>query len=182
MFKSLLLGVPMVPFVIALLQFSLAATFLIIPAVAAGRGARAQRAAEHEVARQGIVPTVLTQHRINFGATRGSLVLAAAIGLCFAALGALNLAGNSTGRLLTWIAQPIILVLGCLIMTGEVFVVRGIEAVFRKSGDPAAHRVDVRALVAAAARSFPGWFRSVILARFALATFGSVLVLLLLAA
>ncbi|UMP04743.1 hypothetical protein [Amycolatopsis sp. EV170708-02-1] len=166
---------------LALPQFLLAATFFAIPVVGARRGTAAQREAESELIRQGVPATVLTRYGIDFGATRGSFVLAVAIGVLFAVLATLNLAGDDMAETLTWIFQPIVLVLGCLIMPGEVFVVRGIRSTFRKSGDAVAQGIDVEALVAAVRRRFPGWLPHVILARFVLATLGSALVLVLLA-
>ncbi|MFK0244642.1 hypothetical protein ACIQUM_08085 [Amycolatopsis azurea] len=166
---------------LALPQFLLAATFFVIPVVGVRRGAAAQREAESELARQGAPVTVLARYGINFGATRGSVVLAMSIGVLFAALAMLTLSGNAMAETLTWILQPIVLVLGCLIMPGEVFVVRSIESTFRKSGDAVTRSIDVEALVATVRRRFPGWFRHVILARFVLATLGSALVLVLLA-
>nr|WP_042195058.1 hypothetical protein [Kibdelosporangium sp. MJ126-NF4]CEL21617.1 hypothetical protein [Kibdelosporangium sp. MJ126-NF4]CTQ92398.1 hypothetical protein [Kibdelosporangium sp. MJ126-NF4] len=171
---------PLVVFVASLSQFLLAATFVIIPVVGGLFGTSAQHAAEAEVVRQGLPATLLAERRINFGASRVSIAIAIAIGLCLATLASLNLAGNGTGQILSWIIQSIILVLGCVIMPGEVFVARFIESGFAKSGDQALRRVDVRAFVDAAANTFPAWFRHVIAARFALATVGSLLVIILL--
>ena len=172
---------PLFVFVASLLQFLLAATFVIIPVVGTRYGAGAQRAAETAVVRQGFPATLLTERRINFGASRASVVLAIAIGLCFATLASLNLAGNGAGQTLSWIFQPIILVLGCVIMPGEVFVARFIESAFTKSDDPALRNINVKAFVDAAVTAFPGWFQYVIAARFALATLGSLVVIVLLA-
>jgi hypothetical protein len=172
---------PLVVVLASLLQFLLAATFLILPAVGRLRGPDAQRAAEADVARQDFPVAVLAQRRIDFGASRASVVLAVAIGLCFATLGALDLAGSEVGRTLSWICQPIILVLGAVIMPGEVFTVRYVESAFEKSGDPALRGIDVKAFVDAARGAYPGWFGFVVAARLALATVGSLLVIVLLA-
>ncbi|WP_326626697.1 hypothetical protein OIE67_29985 [Nonomuraea fuscirosea] len=58
------------------------------------------------------------------------------IGVCLAALALLNLSGSGTGRILSWIFQAVIFVLGCVIMPGEVFTTRYIKAAFHKSDDP----------------------------------------------
>ncbi|MEO3876139.1 hypothetical protein ABGB18_45860 [Nonomuraea sp. B12E4] len=173
-------AVPPAVLIASILQFLLGATFVIVAANGARFGRGAQSAAETEVSRQGFPTTVLTRSRIDFGAGRASVVVAVCIGLCLVALAALNLTGNGTGQILSWIVQSLIFVLGCLIMPGEVFLVRGIESTFKKSGDPALRSIDVKALVDAAVGAVPAWSRYVIAARFVLATVGSVLVIVLL--
>jgi hypothetical protein len=75
-----------------------------------------------------------------------------------------------------------VLVLGGLIvMPGEVFTVRYVEAGFRRSGDPDVRGMDVAAFVDAARDAYPGWMRLLIVVRFGLATLGSLLVVVLLA-
>jgi hypothetical protein len=105
-------------------------------------------------------------------------VAALAIAVCFAALATLNLAGNDIGRILTWILQPLLFVAGLVIMPGEVFTARYLDAAFRKAG---VHDLDVHAFVNAASAAYPAWTRPVIITRFALATLGSVLAVILLA-
>lgn len=167
------------PVVLAvLLQFLLAVTFVVIPIVGARHGPAAQRAAENNVTGQGFPVTMLAERGVNFGASRGSVVAASAIGVCFAVLAALNLAGSDTGWLLTWILQPLLFIAGLIIMPGEVFTTRYVEASFRKAG---VRDVNVRAFVDAANAAYPPWLRSVIVTRFALATLGSILVVILLA-
>ncbi|WHT20240.1 hypothetical protein N8J89_03970 [Crossiella sp. CA-258035] len=162
------------------MQALLAVTFWLIPFAGARHGAAAQRAAEGEVVRQGFPAAVLTGRGVDFGASAASLVLAASIGLAFAVLGALNLAGADLGRILTWIAQPIILVLGLIVMPGEIWTTRFVGAAFRKSGDPAVRDLDVGSMVEAARRAYPAWLPLAVITRFALATAGSVLVMVLL--
>ncbi|MCO1577185.1 hypothetical protein M8C13_15615 [Crossiella sp. SN42] len=166
----------------SLVQSLLAVTFWLVPFAGARRGAAAQRAAEGEVVRQGFPAAVLTGRGVDFGASTASLVLAASIGVVFAALGALNLAGADLGRTLTWIAQPIILVLGLIVMPGEIWTTRYVEAGFRKSGDPAVRGLDVGSMVEAARRAYPAWLHLAIIARFALATAGSTVIIVLLLA
>ncbi|GHC83890.1 hypothetical protein GCM10010349_68480 [Streptomyces flavofungini] len=153
---------------------------MIVAATGAVWGAGAQRAAEAEMAGQGIPAAVLARHRINFAAGRASVLVAVSIGLFLTALAALNLAGSGTGQLLSWIVQPIVFVLGCLIIPSEVFLTQGIRSAFNKADDPALHSVDVDALVDAAVSTQPAWSRYVIAARFGLATVGSLLVVILL--
>lgn len=171
----------MTPVVVAIVQFLLAATFVVIPVVGAATGPRAQRAAEAEVARQGHAVAVLAEHKVDFGAGRASVVLAIAIGVLFAVVAALNLAGVPLGETLTWIVQPIMLLLGLTIMPGEVFTTRFLASAFGKAEDPAIRSIDVKAFVDAARSAYPAWAPAVIAARFGLATAGSILVIVLLA-
>lgn len=178
------MGTQVTPFVViaaSILQFVLAATFVVIPVVGALYGSGAQLAAETEVVRQGFPGALLAERGINFGTGRASFVVAVAIGLCLATLASLNLAGNGAGQLLSWIFQPIVFILGCVIMPGEVFVARFIKSAFAKFDDPALRNLEVTAFVDAALTAVPAWYRYVIALRFALATAGSVLVIILLA-
>lgn len=174
----------MAPFVVvvaSILQLALAATFVLIPVAGAFHGPRAQRAAETEVVRQGFPATLLAERGINFGTSRASIAVAVAIGLGLATLASLNLAGNGAGQLLSWIFQPIVLILGCVIMPGEVFVTRFVTSAFAKSGDPTLRNLEAAAFVNAAVTTVPAWYRYVIALRLVLATVGSLLVIILLA-
>ncbi|GAA5042391.1 hypothetical protein HNP84_002171 [Thermocatellispora tengchongensis] len=64
---------------------------------------------------------------------------------------------------------------------GQVFAGRYAEAVLAKSGDAAARAVDARRVIAAASGRFPAWLRPLVVARFGLATLGSLFVIILLA-
>jgi hypothetical protein len=165
----------------SMLQFLLAATFLVIPAVGYLRGARAQRAAEAEVVRQGFPAKVLAQHRVSFEESGVEILLPVVIALCLATLASLNLTGSEVGRILSWIFQSIVLVGGGIVMAGQVFTVRFLKSAFKKSGDATLQSIDVKAFVDAALGEFPVWFRYLVAARFVLATVGSLLVIILLA-
>jgi hypothetical protein len=165
----------------ALLQLALAATFLIIPIVAYRAGAKAQRAAEAEVVKQGFPADILARNRVRFAESGVEALLPLAIAGALATLGYLNLAGNDVGRIYSLIFQPLLLVAGSLITIGQVFPVRSIESAFKKSSDPALRRIDVGAFVAAARGAFPAWLPALIFARFLLVTVGSVAVIVLLA-
>jgi hypothetical protein len=93
----------------------------------------------------------------------------------------LNLAGNGVGRTGSWILHPILLIAGGTIMARQAFAAHFIESTFKNSGDATLQRIDVRAFVDAATDAFPAWFPYAINARFALATLGSLLVIILLA-
>jgi hypothetical protein len=96
-----------------------------------------------------------------------------------AALGFLNLAGRRTGRVLTFICQPVILVLAAVIMTRQVFLVADLEAAF--AANPNLSSLDVQALVDAGEAAMPEWYPHAVRVRFALATLGSLVVFILLA-
>ncbi|MGW8767372.1 hypothetical protein ACWGN5_33275 [Streptomyces sp. NPDC055815] len=165
----------------ATLQLLLAATFFVIPVTVWFRGAAAQEAAEAEIRRQGHAPEVLDRHGIAFREKPWEFALALAIGATLTVLGVLNLAGHPAGRTLSWIVEPLVLLGVGFITAGQVFATAYTRAAFARSTDPAVHTVDASALIAAARSGFPGWLRPLVLVRFALATLGSALVLVLLA-
>ncbi|GII92660.1 hypothetical protein [Sinosporangium siamense] len=166
--------------VAATLQLLLAATFFVIPITVWFTGAAAQHAAEAEVARQGHPPEILARHGVAFRENTWQLLLALFIGLVMTVPAALNLAGDGTGRVMSWIIQPIVFVVVGLVTSGQVFATRATRAAFRKSDDPAARTLDTDAMLTAAMTAFPSWLRPLILLRFSLATLGSLIVIVLL--
>ncbi|GGT02487.1 hypothetical protein GCM10010156_70590 [Planobispora rosea] len=165
----------------ATLQLLLAVTFLVIPVTVWFTGTAAQRAAEAEVARQGHSPDVLARHGIRFAERAWEFMLALTIAAILIVLAALNLTGSPSGRLLSWIAEPLILLGAGLITAGQVFATRYTQAAFKRSGDAATRAIDARLVIAAASSGFPAWLRPLVLARFALTVLGSLLVIILLA-
>jgi hypothetical protein len=167
--------------VIAALLYATAATFVAAGLAAYRCGAAAQRAAEVEVARQGLPKSILAQHRVRIEESLVELMLPLGIALILFALATLNLAVPDIGRMATWIVQPILLLAGGFITGSQVFVVRMMEAAFQKSPDPAARALDVESVMNVATAAFPAWLRALIVIRFALVTLGSVVILVLLA-
>ncbi|MFF9016311.1 hypothetical protein ACF09C_25495 [Streptomyces sp. NPDC014870] len=163
------------------LQLLLAATFFVIPVVAWFRGGAAQRAAEAELARQGQGADVLARHGIAFKEKVWEFAVALGIGVTMTVLGALNLAGSDLGRTLSFVVEPLVLLVVGFITAGQVFAVRYTEAAFARSEDAAVRALDAKAVIAAAKTALPTWMRPVVLTRFALATLGSALVLVTLA-
>jgi hypothetical protein len=164
----------------AVLQYLLAAGFVLVPIIAYRYGNKAQEAAEAEVAKQGFPPGLLLQHGVKIKESSADTLFPFAIALCFAALATLNLAGADIGRLLSWIVQPIFLVAGGLTTAGQVFVTRFVESSFKKANDPALRGINVQAFIDAATSVFPRGFRAIIITRFLLTTIGSALVIILL--
>jgi hypothetical protein len=164
----------------SLLQYLLAATFFVMASVAYRYGGDAQRAAEAEAVRQGFPVGILARNGVDVRESRVEMLLPLAIALCLAILATLNLVGSDVGRVLTWIVQPIVLVGGGFVTGAQVFVARYVQSAFDRSGDPTLRGIDVRAIMRAATGAFPTGFRSLVVARFLLATVGSVLVIALL--
>lgn len=164
----------------SILQYLLAAGFVVVPIYAYRYGTQAQRAAEADVTRQGYPATLLAKHKIKMTESAAEMVFPFAIALVFAVLATLNLAGNDIGRLLSWILQPIALVAIGLVCAAQVFTVPFIESTFRRSGDPELAGIDVKAFIGAAMKAFPTGARTIIIARFIMATAGSALVIILL--
>lgn len=156
-------------------QYLLAATFVVIPAIACRYGRSAQRAAEAEIVTQGFPAGVLAKHRVRFEESAREAVFPLAIAAVLVALASLNLAGADIGRVLTWVFAPILLIGGGLVTAGQLFPARFTRAAFARS--PELRDVDVRALMDVAAAAFPAVLRPLQIARFVLVTVGSLLVM-----
>ncbi|WP_433513009.1 hypothetical protein ACQP2T_56785 [Nonomuraea sp. CA-143628] len=165
----------------AALQLLAAVPFLVGSAVVLFYGAGAQAAAEAEVSRQGLPPAVLADHGISFGSNLADLPLALGIAVILVTLALLNLRGNRPGRLLSWVLQPILFVAGSVIVPSQVFTAQVLESSFKNSGDPVLERIDVPAMVDAAAHVMPGGLLYVNIGKLALTTLGSLLIVTLLA-
>ncbi|TMR13718.1 hypothetical protein ETD86_30225 [Nonomuraea turkmeniaca] len=163
----------------ATLQLLSALPFVLGTYVVLVHGAGAQAAAEAEVARQGVPPSVLAEHGISFGSNVADLPFAIAIVLILATLAVLNLNGRRVGRILSWTFHPILFVAGVVIVPGQVWVAPLLESMF--ASDPVLARVNVTALVDAAAQAMPGWLHYAAVVKLVLTTLGSVLVVVLLA-
>ncbi|MEV6638338.1 hypothetical protein AB0M54_47250 [Actinoplanes sp. NPDC051470] len=161
------------------LQLLTVVPFLLGTYVVLRFGAAAQHAAEAEVVRQGLPAEILILHGIDFG---GSETLAIVLVLILVTLAMLNLAGKRIGRILSWIFHPILFAMGVVIIPGQLFTTQLLESSIKRFGDPALARVDVPALVDAAADAMPGWLPAATIAKLMLTTVGSVVVIVLLAA
>jgi hypothetical protein len=164
--------------VAAVVQVLTAVPFVLGAVVVARYGARAQRAAGAEVVRQGLPAGVLARHGISFGANGWDVPVAAGIALVLVALAVANLAGRPAARILSYVAHPVLFVAGLLIVPGQVFTAWYLRRSFAQSTDPDLHRLDASALVTATQHVFPGWLLPVDVAKLALTTVGSVLVVL----
>jgi hypothetical protein len=156
-------------------------TFVAMTFLALCDGDDARKAAEAEVAAQGLPRDLLVRGRLNFRETAMEGLLPLAIAGVLAVLAALNLAGIGVGRVLSWVLQPIVLLLGGVVTGGQVFATRQLQMAFTGSGDEDLARLDVVKVVAAAVGEFPRWFRPMVVGRFVLVTAGSVVIIVLLA-
>lgn len=156
----------------AVLQLLTVVPFLIGVYVVLADGSDAERAAEAEVVRQGFPAGILAENGISFAGSEG---LAVVLVVILVALALLNLAGRRIGSILSWIFQPVLLVMGVVIIPGQLFTEKLLARV------PAFARLDVHALVEAASGAMPGWLPYVNVAKLVLTTAGSVAVIVLLA-
>jgi hypothetical protein len=144
-------------------------------------GAEGQAAAEAEVVRQGFPADVLARHNIRFTEGPGLLMIPFAMTLLSTILGLLNLAGKRVGWMVSLVYEPLLLIVGGLIIGGQVFAAQLLEQAFKNSGDAALARMNAKAITTAVSKAWPPWFYPyTTYARFALATLGSLLVIVLL--
>ncbi|MBU3064516.1 hypothetical protein KO481_23655 [Nocardia sp. NEAU-G5] len=163
------------------LQLLLAAMFVVMLLAYRTAGPRAQRAVDAAAARQEVAPEVLAEHGVRLTEGRSAFFVGYAIAAALVVLGVLTLSGNELGRLLSWVAEPLVLVGVGYVTTIQVFAVPLTVSAFAELGDPRVQGLDIRAALQAAAEALPSWYRPAIVARWLLATAGSVAVIVLLA-
>jgi hypothetical protein len=104
------------------------------------------------------------------------------IAVVLAALAALNLFGSPLGETLTWILQPLVILINGAILHSQLTAVSAVQGAFARKGDPVLRRFDVPAFLTAAENAFPSWvFPSAQNIRHTIAFAGSAAVLVLLA-
>lgn len=166
----------------AALQILIGLAFVSISLVRRRYGAAARAAAEAEVGRQGIPPNVLAEHKIDFDERGIETLVPVTVAVVMVALAALNLSGNSWGETLSWIVQPLVILLNAVILYSQVNAPKSVTAYFAKTGDETLRRIDVKAMLAASENGFPSWvFPHMQNVRHTIAFAGSTAVLLLLA-
>ena len=123
---------------------------------------------------------MLVRNNIRFTEGPGLLTIPFAITFLSAVLGLLNLAGKRVAWTVSLVYEPILLIVGGLI-GGQVFAAQLLEHAFKTSGDVTLARLNAKAIVTAVTKAWPPWFYPyTAYARFGLATFGSLLVIILL--
>jgi hypothetical protein len=177
------MSLPFTPVVAAIQQLALGVTFLIIGVTAQRYGDQAQQAAEQAVIDQGVAreKDFLLKRKVKFSESAAEMLLPLAIGVLLLIVGLLNLPGSGLGRTLSWVLEPLLLVIVGFVTAGQVFVSPFLKRAFKKSADAQLRQIDVDALVKRAATAFPAWLYPLQVGRFALATAGSAVVMVLLA-
>lgn len=165
----------------AVLHFAIAIAFASIPLIGLVYGADVQAAAEAEAARQGQDPDLLAANGIVFDEHGVAIWAPFAIAAAIALLGAMILAGKRIGRVLSFIALPLVLAGNALIMASNATAAAKVQALFDASGDAAVRALDAAAILDAAAAAYPDWLPLLEGVRFAVATAGCVLGVVLLA-
>ncbi|WP_336216810.1 hypothetical protein [Nonomuraea sp. LPB2021202275-12-8] len=140
--------------VAGILQVLFALAFLIAPLSGLVYGADVQAAAETELARQGLAPSILAQNNVHFDEGGYALVLPVATAAIAAILAWLNLAGRRAGRILTLVVQPIFLLLDVFILTSQASKAQYLQTIL---GDGA----DAQAVLDASESVYPGWLLAV---------------------
>jgi hypothetical protein len=141
----------------AVLQLLIALAFVSIPLVRHRYGPSAQAAAEAELTRQGVPPTVLAENKLRFDAGGHETAVPASVAAVLAVVAAFNLAAHPWGLVLTWVFQSIVLAGNCVILYSQLTAAKSVQAAFARKGDPVLARIDVPALLEAAERGFPRW-------------------------
>lgn len=168
--------------VAAVLQILIGLAFIAIPFVRRRYGAAAKAAAEAEVERQGVPARTLADHKIDFDERGIETLIPLTVAVIMAVLAGMNFAGNSLGETLTWIFQPMILLLNAAILYSQVTATQSVTAYFAKTGSPELQRIDVKAMLDASENGFPSWvFPNLQIVRHTIAFAGSAAVLILLA-
>lgn len=165
----------------ALFHFAIALAFASIPVIGLLYGADVQTAAEAEVARQGQDPDLLAANGLAFDEHGVAVWAPFAIAAVVALLGAVLRAGKRIGRVLSFIALPLVLAGNALIMASNATAADKVQAIFDASGDAAVRSLDAAAILDAAFGAYPDWLPALEAVRFAVVTAGCVLGLVLLA-
>ncbi|HEX2145710.1 MAG TPA: hypothetical protein VHG10_14510 [Glycomyces sp.] len=157
----------------------LLAVFLIAQAVLGLLyGADAEAAVEAELESQGYAMSDLPEGTTF--ETGGALAFAPiVVALLLIVLALLNGTGNRAARVITWVVQPLVLICGGFIAVSQLLLATFIEAGIESGGGP--EGLDAGALVDALYGAYPAWTVIVDYGVLALATIGSILVIILLA-
>ena len=164
-----------------LLQLGLAGSFVVMLGSYRSAGPRAQRAMDAEVVRRGVAPEVLAEHGVRLEEGRGAFIAGYAIAAVLIVLSVLNLSGLGIGRVLSWVAEPLVLLGVGFVTTMQVFAMRMTVSAFAKLDDPRVRGLEIGAVLQAGVDTLPLWYRPAIVARWLPATAGSLAVIVLLA-
>ncbi|MFI1284751.1 hypothetical protein ACH4U5_29055 [Streptomyces sp. NPDC020858] len=135
---------------VATLQLLIALAFLSIPLVRSRYGSRAQAAVEAELGRQGVRTTVMAENGMRLDAGGHETWAPAGIAASLAVPAVLGIAGSSWDETLTWIVQPLVILVNCVNLYSNLTAVPSVTAAFAKSGDAELQRIDVTSMLRAA--------------------------------
>jgi hypothetical protein len=158
----------------------LALTFIIIPLVGQKYGSRAQDAAEKAIAGQGFEPGVLLQNGVKMTESKAEMLLPFAFALAYLTVAIIVLMNGQTNRTLLWIVEGFTFLVVGAVTAQQVFITAFLARAFKNAKDEHLHKIDVKQFIAAARAQFPSWLQGLQIARFALATAGSLVVVALL--
>jgi hypothetical protein len=165
----------------AVLHFAIALAFASIPIIGLLYGADVQAAAEAEVVRQGQDPNLLAANGLAFDEHGVAIWAPFAIAAAIAALGLIVLAGKRIGRVLSFIALPLVLAGNALILASNATATAKVQSLFDASDDAGARSLDAAAILDAAFAAYPAWLPALEGVRFAVVVAGCVLGVVLLA-
>jgi hypothetical protein len=165
----------------AALQVLVALAWLSIPVVGLVYGSDVQAAGDAELVRQGLPADTLTRNGIPLGEAGGAIMIPAAIAAVLTVLAVLVFKGSRIGRIASFVVMPLVLLANAAVLASNASVVPTVEAVLRASADPAAHAVDVPAVLAAVGAAYPDWLPGLEGVRLVALTGGCVLAVVLLA-
>ncbi|MFB7258580.1 hypothetical protein [Streptomyces nojiriensis] len=168
---------------VAVLQLLIAVAFLSIPVVRSRYGTRAQAAVEAELGRQGVRTTVMAENGMRLDASGHETWAPVGIAVALALPAVLQIAGSSWSGTVSWVVQPLVILVNCVILYSNLTAVPSVTAAFAKSGDAELQRIDVRSMFRAAEDGFPDWVMPYLQnLRHVIVFAGSIAVLVLLAA
>ncbi|NRQ34855.1 hypothetical protein HII36_23915 [Nonomuraea sp. NN258] len=154
------------------LQFLFALAYLIVPVAGLIFGADVQAAAEAELAGQGLSPTILADKGIRFDESGTALVIPVATAAIAVLLACLNLAGKRAGRILTFIFQPLFVIMDVLILFSQSSQVQYLQSLLGGGAD-------AQAVIDAAYGAYPAWLLTITDGRGAFTVAASLVVIVL---
>ncbi|GAA2378579.1 hypothetical protein GCM10010404_38550 [Nonomuraea africana] len=155
------------------LQLLFALAFLIAPVLGLIYGADVQSAAEAELARQGLSPSVLAENNLHFDEGGYAMVLPVTTAVIAAILAWLTLAGKRVGRILTLIVQPFFLALDVFVLTSQLSKVQFLQSILGAGAN-------AQAVLDASERVYPAWLLAVSDGRLVFTPLASLVVIVLL--
>lgn len=163
------------------LQILLALFLAVSSVLAFVYGPEADQAFEDELARQGFEVADLPENSARFDSGAAGLIMMLVVVAILLVLAFFNGAGNRVTRILTWVLQPLVLLCGGFIFAGQLFMAQFLQWGLDNSGDSDLEALDAQSLVDAAYDVYPSWTVVIDWSLVALATLGSLLIIILLA-